>query len=855
MREVSKEMIRYNVGILAVQETRWKGSGIFDTKTHTVLHSGIDSNKAELGVAFVVEKGMKGNILDFKPINERICVLRYKTKFFNLSIINTHAETEEKDELIKEKLYQTLGQVYDSLPSNDIKLVIGDLNAKIGREPAYREIIGNHSLHAESNDNGTRVIDFAASRDMVVMSTQFPRKNIHKWTWTAPGDRAHNQIDYVLVEKRGASSIKNVRTYRGADCNSDHYLVNVHFRCRISRAANRTSRSQRPTKLHVEKLQKPEIAMAYQRRLNENLSEPLNIIRAGTTIDDDWEFLKRLLLQSAESVLGHKQNKARSEWFDQDCIQAISRRNMARRNYLERSTRSKRIAYEDAKREAKEIIKKKKRAYMNLIMTKAEENFRDRNPREAYRSINFFKRGYQPKTTLCRAQDGELLAEKGKVMDRWRQYFQKLLNLNAQLTHPDARLETSRNEHNIDLPTMEDTRKAIIKLKNNKAPGLDNIPGELLKHGGSQLVAKLHELILKVWKEERMPEEWRTSVICPIYKKGDKLVCENYRGISLISTAYKVFTNILRDKLEENAENIIGEYQAGFRPGRSTMDHLFTVRQTYEKFWEFNIDVYQLFIDFKQAYDSIDRGKLLAAMLDFEIHPKLVRLVGCTMQGTRCQVKVDRELTSGIEVSQGLKQGDGLAPMLFNLALEYAMRRARADTRATFMEKSVQITGYADDLNILGRSIITIKEAFNNLEEAAKEVGLTVNEHKTKLVVQCKKRKSRIGQNITIGNYNFEVVNNFTYLGSNITANNDEGQEVQKRVAAGNRAYYSMLPIIKSRSIHRNVKLRLYKTLIRTVVCYGSEAWTITGGTSETVDRFERKILKRIYGPVSDGES
>lgn len=202
MREVSKEMIRYNVGILAVQETRWKGSGIFDTKTHTVLHSGIDSNKAELGVAFVVEKGMKGNILDFKPINERICVLRYKTKFFNLSIINTHAETEEKDELIKEKLYQTLGQVYDSLPSNDIKLVIGDLNAKIGREPAYREIIGNHSLHAESNDNGTRVIDFAASRDMVVMSTQFPRKNIHKWTWTAPGDRAHNQIDYVLVEKR-----------------------------------------------------------------------------------------------------------------------------------------------------------------------------------------------------------------------------------------------------------------------------------------------------------------------------------------------------------------------------------------------------------------------------------------------------------------------------------------------------------------------------------------------------------------------------------------------------------------------------------------------------------------------------
>ncbi|KMQ85216.1 craniofacial development protein 2-like protein, partial [Lasius niger] len=136
----------------------------------------------------------------------------------------TNPKKEEKDKMTKESLYQILGQVYDSVPSNDIKLVIGDFNAKIGREPAYKKIIDSHGLHAESNDNGTRVIYFAGSRGMVVMSTQFPRKNIHKWTWTSPDDRSHNQIDHVLIEKRGASSIKNVRTYRGADCNSDHYL-------------------------------------------------------------------------------------------------------------------------------------------------------------------------------------------------------------------------------------------------------------------------------------------------------------------------------------------------------------------------------------------------------------------------------------------------------------------------------------------------------------------------------------------------------------------------------------------------------------------------------------------------------
>lgn len=144
------------------------------------------------------------------------------------------------------------------------------------------------------------------------MSTQFHRNNIHKWTWTSPDDRSHNQINHILIEKGKASSIKNVqRTYRGTDCNSDHYVVNIHFRCRISRATDQTSRSRRSTKLLIEKLKKPEIMIIYQQKLNENLSEPLSTNEVETTIDDDWQSLIRALLQSAETVLGYKQTKKR----------------------------------------------------------------------------------------------------------------------------------------------------------------------------------------------------------------------------------------------------------------------------------------------------------------------------------------------------------------------------------------------------------------------------------------------------------------------------------------------------------------------------------------------------------------
>lgn len=132
-------------------------------------------------------------------------------------------------------------------------------------------------------------------------------------------------------------------------------------------------------------------------------------------------------------------------------------------------------------------------------MLKAEQEFRKNNPREAYRGINFFKKGFAPSTTACKTRDGEIISSKEKVMERWKQYFEELLNTNAMGQEAmDPRLERRREElelETVESPSMEDVTKVISKLKNNKAPGVDNIPGELLRYGGNQIVATLHELI------------------------------------------------------------------------------------------------------------------------------------------------------------------------------------------------------------------------------------------------------------------------------------------------------------------------------------------------------------------------
>src|SRR6202000_1677042 len=122
---------------------------------------------------------------------------------------------------------------------------------------------------------------------------------------------------------------------------------------------------------------------------------------------------------------------------------------------------------------------------------------------------------------------------------------------------------------------LEEVKDAVFKLKNNKAPGSDNLPGELFKYGGDALCMTLHELIVKIWEREEMPEEWELGIICPVYKKGEKLDCSICRGVNLLNTAYNVFAN---QCFLPYAEPNIGEYQGGVRNDRSTTDQFFSIR-------------------------------------------------------------------------------------------------------------------------------------------------------------------------------------------------------------------------------------------------------------------------------------
>ena len=133
--------------------------------------------------------------------------------------------------------------------------------------------------------------------------------------------------------------------------------------------------------------------------------------------------------------------------------------------------------------------------------------------------------------------------------------------------------------------------------------------------------------IIAIWNKKELPGERKESIIVPIHKKGDKTDCNNYRGISLLPTTYKILSNILLSRLIPYAEEIIGDHQCGFRRNRSTTDHIFSIRQILQKKWEHNEAVHQLFIDFKKAYDSVRSEALYNIPTDFGIPKKLVKLI------------------------------------------------------------------------------------------------------------------------------------------------------------------------------------------------------------------------------------
>jgi exonuclease III len=125
-------------------------------------------------------------------------------------VLNVHAPTEDKIDDMKDSFYEELERIFDKFPKYNLKILLGDFNAKVGREDIFKPTIGNENLHEISNDNEIREVNFATFKNLIIKSTMFPHCNIHKYTWMSPNGKIHNQIDHILIDRGRHSSILDI---------------------------------------------------------------------------------------------------------------------------------------------------------------------------------------------------------------------------------------------------------------------------------------------------------------------------------------------------------------------------------------------------------------------------------------------------------------------------------------------------------------------------------------------------------------------------------------------------------------------------------------------------------------------
>jgi hypothetical protein len=330
MNEIAEQMLSTQLKIIATQEIRWKGHGQIKKSKYSLYYSCSQQNTGQFGTGLMIKKETEKNIMSFTPINERICTLRVKEKFHNITLINVHAPTKENIEE-KDKFYDDLQRTYDRVSRHDIVMILVDLNAKIGKEKAYEYVTGKHTLHDVSNQNGEMICNSAIENNMTVMSTQFQHKTIRKGTWISPELTTVNQMDHILINTNKKKTVQDVRTLLGLNCDSDHFLVKTIIKQQLITTPRRNIENRK--KWNLDNIKNPLKLRQYTQKIHEKLLQKLE----QADVNHEWESIKNVILESAEETIKTREKYRRNEWWDEECRAAISRKNHQKEMFIKKN--------------------------------------------------------------------------------------------------------------------------------------------------------------------------------------------------------------------------------------------------------------------------------------------------------------------------------------------------------------------------------------------------------------------------------------------------------------------------------------------------------------------------------------
>ena len=510
---------------------------------------------------------------------------------------------------------------------------------------------------------------------------------------------------------------------------------------------------------------------------------------------------------------------------------------------LDVGTDEARERYSEAKLEAKRVVWKAKNEEWAQLGRELEKEAVNKQ-RKFWRRVNQHRRSKGGGVHI-NGEDGQLLTDQTEVMDQWKEHFESLFQEDdGGSEQPDLEL-SQENDKKI---SEEEVRRAVSRLKGGKAPGTCGIMSEMLKAGGEVAIEWLVNLFNVVWERGVAPRDWKTAIIVPFHKKGSRLECTNYRGITLLSVVGKVFARVLNDRVKGLTEGSVMDEQGGFRSARGCIDQVFAVKQVIEKMIEKGRVMFMVFIDLEKAYDNVCREKLWRVLSGYGVRGRLLRSIKALYEGGRARVKVEGMESQGFRVRKGVRQGCTLSPWLFNVFIDKVVKEARRECvrEVTLSTGLIGILMFADDMVMMAETKEALQHNVEAMNEALSRWDLRVNWKKSKVMRVARKREEC---QVVIGDEQLEQVDTMKYLGVMISGDGSMELEVEARIGCACRVIGRMSQaILRRRELSKQTKLKVVNATVMPVLMYGCETWAVRKEQKSKIQATQMNILWRIEG-------
>ncbi|XP_046846769.1 uncharacterized protein LOC124440415 [Xenia sp. Carnegie-2017] len=456
---VARELARYNIDIAALSETRFANEGQLTENVggYTFFWSGRSADeRRESGVSFAIRNHLVQKLANLpKVTNDRLMSMQiHLHDGKRATLISAYAPTMKNPEDVKDRFYEDLDTMLSSVRSTDKLILLGDFNARVGRDSAWDGVIGKSGV-GKCNSNGLRLLELCSSHGLLLTNTIFRLSNRNKTSWMHPRSKHWHLIDYIIVRKKDRQDVRITKAMCGAECWTDHRLIISKMNIRI-KPKRRPQGCMTKKRINVAKLKNLQTSAA----LSTDLDSKIANFNPGGNVEEDWQSFRDTVHSTAVQVLGYP-SRHQHDWFDENDeeIQALlDEKHRLHRAYQDDPTS---VYKKNAFASARRTVQCKLRAMRDSwLSAKADEiqAYADRNDtKRFYEALNTI---YGPRSSgnspLLSSDGTSLITKKEKILHRWAEHFEAVLNRPSSINDKAIdRLPQVNINTTMDVPPVE----------------------------------------------------------------------------------------------------------------------------------------------------------------------------------------------------------------------------------------------------------------------------------------------------------------------------------------------------------------------------------------------------------------